>query len=206
MNEEKFDIRFFEDHFQQGQCRIKTGEGLVTIMETDDGYSVVTEPDFPNMVCDIKIYFADTLTLKQHGLFLKKGSTRIGVWTTFDRQGDVVDETDYEVGWNIHWDQLCKLIEAEGIDFGRLVSITRFDSNKRNLSGVRKPKHKIVNEKQVEEANEEPKEEKAEAELEQKLVWKVGCIVTSELLAYYVFDGLSGERLPLLFSAMKRSK
>ena len=42
-----------------------------------------------------------------------------------------------------------------------------------------------------------------------KEVYDSTCIVkfrSRELLAYYVFDGLSGERLPLLFSALKRGK
>lgn len=134
---EKFDIIFFEEHFANGRCRYEKNGCSVSVLELDDSYSVRSEPAFPEMVCTNMTYFADTLTLKSEGQYLKNGGTKIGVWKSYDRFGELAEETDYEEGWNVDWKRLLPLLGEEGIDLDAIVSISRFF--KEGSSGEKSP-------------------------------------------------------------------
>ena len=122
---EEFDIQYYEEHFKDGGCRLEL-DGLMTIMsEIDDRYIVQIEPPFPDMVCTMKHYYPDTLTLMTVGHYLKEGNCRIGVWTTYDRLGEVTEETDYEQNWNVSWEALLPVLVAEKINFKSIVGIDR---------------------------------------------------------------------------------
>jgi hypothetical protein len=123
---EKFDIYWYEQHFKDGFCQKESEEGVVTIMENHDVYTLFMEPHSPNMVCEIKTYDADTLLLKTEGKCLKHGGTQIGVWKTYNEYGDVVEEKDFEEGWNIGWDALLPRLEAHKINLNQISDIIRY--------------------------------------------------------------------------------
>lgn len=140
---DKFDIYLFEQHYHDGQCRLEMDGNSVNMFECDDCYMVQIEPPHPNMVCLLKTYDADTLSLKSEGHYLKLGGTEIGVWKTYDEFGEVLEETDYEEGWKTSWDALLPLLAAEHIDINQVVDISRF-----------------IDDFKSEEEEEEPEEEK----------------------------------------------
>ena len=122
---ERFDIINFENHFKNGRCCYEMDGRSVSIQELDDSYSVQSEPAFPDMVCDFRQYDANTLLLIAQGHFLKNGSAKIGVWQKYDKEGHLVEETNYEEGWKIGWDGLLQLMKKEGIDLRQVVSVLR---------------------------------------------------------------------------------
>ena len=106
---EEFDIFYYEQNYKDGGCRYELDGQTIMMSESDDRYTVQVESAYPDMVCTIKHYFADTLTLMTEGHYLKKGNCRIGVWTTYDRAGEVVEETNYEEGWSVSWENSSRL-------------------------------------------------------------------------------------------------
>lgn len=126
MNEkDKFDIMFFEAHYKDGECRFEKDGCSVCIQEWDDSYSVQTDPPYPDMVCELKTYYADTLTLMSEGKYLKLGNTRIGVWRDYDRFGEIEEETDYDEGWAMTWEKFQPFMMAGTPDLKRVVGIHR---------------------------------------------------------------------------------
>ena len=126
---EKFDILYFEEHFKEGICVFENDDMVVSMYEWDDSYSIQSEQPSPSMLCSMKRYFVDTLSLKEEGLYLKKGFTKIGVWKNYDIDGNVVDTIDYDYGWNITWKKLVPIILEQGIKLGGIISITRQELN-----------------------------------------------------------------------------
>ena len=122
---EQFDLMFFESHFQDGKCIIEKDGFTVSIHEYTQYYSVCNEPPMPEMECQEMLYFADTLSLMAEGHYLKFGHTRIGVWKTYDRYGDLTEETDYEQGFNISWEKMVPILQGNQIDLNTVVSIGR---------------------------------------------------------------------------------
>lgn len=202
MNEELFDIVYFEEHFKEGQCRFEHEGTTVTMLESDDAYIVQTDPPFPEMVCDFKMYYADTLTLLLTGQLLKNGSTKIGVWKTYDREGILVEEKDYEDGWKIHWEQLAEILRKQEIELASVVSITRFDGGKAKPVGVRRTKRRVT----IVPSNGADKEEvksQSESAMQEKYYWKVIQLASSLLVVNYTFDGQTGKRIDVSFTEMK---
>lgn len=133
---DKFDIINYESHFANGKCRYEKEGRTFSVLESDDSYTVQSEPAFPDLVCDFIQYDAYTLYLKTQGQFLKNGSAKIGKWKSYDSNGNLVEEIDYEAGWNIGWNELLLLMDKEGIDLRRVVSILRIKTD--NPSDERK--------------------------------------------------------------------
>lgn len=124
---EKFDLFFFEEHYDNGLCRIDNGVETLKLFESDDAYVMISEPKkTTEMVCALKTYYSDTLTLKMEGKYLKNGDTEIGVWKTYDRFGGIIEETDYEEGWNTHWEDLLQLMQEQKIDLQAILNISRY--------------------------------------------------------------------------------
>lgn len=164
---EEFDIQYYEEHFKDGSCRFEH-DGLMTIMsEIDDRYIVQIEPPFPDMVCTMKHYYPDTLTLMTVGHYLKEGNCRIGVWTTYDRSGEVLEETDYEQNWNVSWEALLPVLIAEKINFKSIVGIDRciLNEEKEETEAVQANNGE---ENQIEEESEEGNTAKEEKKTEEK--------------------------------------
>ena len=90
---DKFDVFFFEEKCNNGQCIIDNVSEWVRMSEYDDFYEILSEPKSTEMICSLKTYYVDTLTLMTTGEFLKKGNTEIGVWTTYDRFGQIMEKS-----------------------------------------------------------------------------------------------------------------
>ena len=123
---DKFDIFLFEQHYQNGECHLEMDGNSVNMFENEDCYMVQIEPPHPEMVCLLKTYYSDTLTLKTEGHYLKLSGTEIGVWKTYNQFGDLIEETDYEEGWKTSWDDLIPLLSAENIVIDHVVDISRY--------------------------------------------------------------------------------
>ena len=105
---EKFDLYFFEEHYDNGAAVLRREDGeIVKMLEYDEEYVIYNIPASPNMVCQVRAYYPDTLTLKEEGQFLKKGSTRIGVWKEYDEFGGIVAEHDTDADFPVSWDQMA---------------------------------------------------------------------------------------------------
>ena len=128
---ETFDIYWFEQNYSNGECCIENEEAIICMYEWNDSYSIQTEHASPDMICSLKRFFADTLTLMEEGFYLKHGHVKIGVWKKYDRSGNVVDEKDYDEGWCITWEKLIPFIHQQGIKMGGIVKILR-DEKKKN--------------------------------------------------------------------------
>lgn len=122
---EYFDLIYFESHYKNGICSIEKDGFTVLINEHEEDYSVCREPSMPEMECQEKLYFADTLTLMSEGHYLKYGHTRIGIWNTYDRNGNLIQKTDYEQGFMIGWEKILPILEANHVDLYTIVSIDR---------------------------------------------------------------------------------
>lgn len=166
---ELFDIYSFEQHYKDGQCVFETPESTVSMLEEDDRYCIQTEQADPSMLCSLKSYFADTLSLMEEGQYLKWGNTTIGVWKKYDRSGDVQEEIDYDQGWKITWEKLIPYIQGQGIPMAGIVDIHRYERKK----------------------NEE--EEDSESNLER--VWEIGQITMAGDELLFLFDGNNGKLL-----------
>ena len=155
---EKFDIFFYEQNYEDGICRFELDGQTVMMSESDDRYTVQIESAFPNMVCTMKHYYADTLTLMLEGKYLKEGGCRIGIWTTYDKAGEVVEETDYEKDWNVGWEAVLPFIIAEGIDLKHIIGIYRCILNDENEEKETDQENNGEDELSGEKSKEEKKE------------------------------------------------
>ena len=123
----KFDLFFFEQHFDKGLCRVKSDTEVVVMYEKEDSYVIQTEPiSETDMVCSMKSFYSDSLTLMTEGKYLKNGETEIGIWKTYNRFGEIIEEIDYEEGWNTHWEDLLQLMQKINIDYRNIVNISRY--------------------------------------------------------------------------------
>ncbi len=183
---DKFDIYLFEQHYHDGQCHIEMDGNSLNMIEGDDCYMVQIEPPHPDMVCLLKTYNADTLTLKSEGNYLKLGGTEIGIWKTFDQFGEVIEETNYEEGWKTSWEDLLLLLSAEHIDLDNVVGISRYvedykameeETSENDGSNEEVEQNEIKEEdkkedeeieEDIEEEEESEEEEEAEEDLEEE--------------------------------------
>ena len=122
---EKFDLFLFEENFHDGVSTIEEEGSTMSMYEDDDEYTVRIDREMPCMVSTVKTYYADTLTLKTEGDCISCGTAKIGKWKTYDPEGELVDEVDYDEGWKINWEQLQPILIADKIDFKRILNICR---------------------------------------------------------------------------------
>ena len=123
---EKFDLYFFEEHYDNGAAVLRREDGeTVKMVEFDDEYVTYNIPVSPDMVCQVRLYYPSTLTLKEEGHFLKKGGTRIGVWKKYDEFGGIVAEHDTDADFPVSWDQMAQRLREEKISLQEVTSIGR---------------------------------------------------------------------------------
>lgn len=219
---EKFDLFLFEEHFRNGVSTFE-GEGETTSMyEYNDEYVVRIDREMPCMVSTVKTYYADTLNLKTIGDCLKQGGTKIGVWKTYDEFGEVIEETDYDEGWKINWEQLQPILLTDRIDLKRIANICRIPDKDDVESPEEEP---LEEESEDEEAYEEEEDyleeenydeespfeeddeespelaEEPEQPQEYDHVWMVSVMATPKLIIDAIYDGDTGERVGTEFNS-----
>lgn len=149
---EEFDILYYEENYKDGCCRYERDGFTIIMSENENTYTMQIESPYPDMVCTMKFFYADSLKLMTVGHYLKKGGCRIGIWTTYDNTGEVLEETDYEEGWEVSWELLLPVLISEKYDFKSIVGIGRCVLNDEK------------DETEVEQTNEEEKESNVEKE------------------------------------------
>lgn len=123
---EKFNLYFFEEHYDNGAAVLRKEDGeTVKMLEYDEEYVTYNIPAFPDMVCRVRLYYHDTLTLKEEGWLLKKGGTRIGVWKEYDEFGGIVAEHDTDADFPVSWEQMAQRLREEKISLQEVTSIGR---------------------------------------------------------------------------------
>lgn len=111
----KFDIRYFEEHYQDGGCSFEEDGMTVSMMENEDSYEIHYTPKSPSkLICTRQLFYPDTLTLMREGQFLKHGGELIGKWVTYDKFGDVIEEIDEDEGWKYTWKDIEAILLREG--------------------------------------------------------------------------------------------
>lgn len=122
---EPFDIYQFEQGYSNGRCEIREEHRTLVLFERKDYYGKLILPDAPEMVGRQITYFPDTLTVQCEGEFLKGYNVQIGIWTTYDRFGEVVREDNMDKGYAITWNELRGILLAEGIRFNEVQHLYR---------------------------------------------------------------------------------
>lgn len=123
--DELFDIRYYESHFEKGRCIIQEEGGIVSLAENDKHYMKFIIPDDPDAVCTQLLFDHATLKMCSYGQFLKKGNEKIGVWRSFDENGEVTYEKDYETDYPLSWDKAYEILQNMGIHFNDIKLIGR---------------------------------------------------------------------------------
>ncbi len=123
---EKFDLMYYEEHYDKGYCKTEDEEKVVLMYENKDTYIIQSEPKGSDLVCHLKVFDAVSLALMTEGDYLKYGNMDIGVWKTFDVLGTIIKETDNEEGWNMHWEDVMQLIQENSIDINTIINISRY--------------------------------------------------------------------------------
>ena len=123
---EKFDLYFFEEHYDDGAAVLRREDGeIVKMVEYDKEYVTYNIPANPDMVCRVRLYYHDTLTLKEEGWLLKKGGTHIGVWKEYDEFGGIVAEHDTDADFPVSWNQMAQRLREEKISLQEVTQIAR---------------------------------------------------------------------------------
>lgn len=123
---EKFDLYFFEEHYVDGASTVRMQDGRTVIMtEREEDYAVFDMPPLPEMVCGVKLFYGDSLLLKQEGKLLRHGNMRIGVWKKYDEFGTLTEEKDMDADCPFKWEQVRNLMEQERIPVDQLTEIFR---------------------------------------------------------------------------------
>lgn len=103
---ELFDVFAYETHYADGLSVLKEGGNTVFMSETEEAYIKQTVPPDPETVATQTTYFADTLTLRSEGRFLKGWDIEIGVWKEYDRDGQLVNEVDKDEHYPVSWEDM----------------------------------------------------------------------------------------------------
>lgn len=111
-----FDIFFFENHSTNGKYICQEDGRYVVWYECDDGYGKQIVPMGPDMVCTQIKYYPDTLTIKSEGQYLKDWHEPIGVWKTYDPEGNVIEEKDSDADYPVKWVQMKQILEEHHIN------------------------------------------------------------------------------------------
>lgn len=103
---DRFDVISYERHYHDGACILKEGDNIVCLSETDEAYIKQVYPPDPKTVATQTSYYPDTLTVSGKGQFLKDWNIEIGVWKTYDRYGEVLEEIDKDKHYPVSWDEM----------------------------------------------------------------------------------------------------
>ena len=151
------------------------------------------------MVCSQKLFYADTLTLMSKGEYLKHGGTKIGKWELFDRSGNVVEEMNYEEGWDCSWELLFPTLVDKGINVKSIVNISRYvevgdDENYQTYE----------NRDYIEMKSGERGDAEKNGEEEIYRDWIITTLIGSGLVQKHTFDGNTGNKLWSKFIKIKQ--
>lgn len=103
----RFNLMFFEEHYNNGVCKRELELDNEFAYEWDDYYEIqITPKSDNNKVCTQKLYYPDTLEVMKEGYFLKHGGLKIGKWRCYDKAGKLIEETNEDEGWTITWKEL----------------------------------------------------------------------------------------------------
>ncbi len=187
---EEFDLVYFEEHNNDGECVIDTEGGRIIMLESDDTYEVIIEPKNPIiMLCTQKLFYPDTLSMFSIGQFLKYGGTKIGVWKLYDEDGEIIEETDYDEDWEVDWEKLFPLLVVNGINLKKIVGICRCVEVGEGESFQKYEAQDYV------EGGLEKNDDDVESTKEIHRYWIVTELVSANLLQENAFDGYTGNKL-----------
>ena len=96
-----FDIFFFENHSTNGKYICQEDGNYVVWYECADGYGKQIVPMGADMVCTQIKFYPDTLTIASDGQYLKDWHEPIGVWKTYDREGQVTEMKDQDADYPV---------------------------------------------------------------------------------------------------------
>ena len=103
----RFNLMFFEEHYNNGVCKRELELDNEFAYEWDDYYEIqITPKSDNNKVCTQKLYYPDTLEVMKEGYFLKHGGLKIGKWRSYDKTGKLIEEIDEDEGWVVTWEEL----------------------------------------------------------------------------------------------------
>lgn len=196
---EVFDLFAFENNYQDGKCCFERDGNTIVMSEQDQYYEMLIEPPYPMMVCTQKLFYADTLTIMSKGEYLKYGGTKIGKWELFDRSGNVVEEMNYEEGWDCSWELLFPTLVDKGINVKSIVNINRYvevgdDENYQTYEN-----RDYIEMKSGERGNAE---KNGEEEIYRD--WIITTLIGSGLVQKHTFDGNTGNKLWSKFIKIKQ--
>lgn len=120
-----FDLFEYEQLYADGRCEMREGNNTVVLFETDDAYGKTIIPDDPEMVCRQFMFDAKTLGLRNEGQYLKDFDILIGVWKTYDLDGNVIEEKDMDEGYPVKWTDLKGILMANDIKMEDIQSLSR---------------------------------------------------------------------------------
>ncbi len=186
---EEFDLVYFEEHNNDGECVIDTEGGRIIMLESDDTYEVIIEPKNPIMVCTQKLFYPDTLSMFSIGQFLKYGGTKIGVWKLYDEDGEIMEEIDYDKDWEVDWEKLFPLLVVNGINLKKIVGICRCVEVGEGESFQKYEAQDYV------EGGLEKNDDDVESTKEMHRYWIISELVSANLVQENAFDGYTGNKL-----------
>lgn len=125
MEIERFDLLYYENHYQDGRCTMKVEDAVMCLSESTDKYIMELVPDDHNPLCKRKVFDAATLCLASEGMYLAKSILKVGVWKDYDTDGNVVNQTDYDVDYPLKWEQVASILKAEGVGYDDIKVIHR---------------------------------------------------------------------------------
>ena len=179
MSGDRFDIMFFEEHCRKSMCSFDLNDNTVLMKEFDCYYQVQTEPSGTDMVCELKKYYPDTLTLMEKGNYLKLGGTKIGKWMKFDPDGVATECVDYERYCKIGWDKMLPILEKNRLDLHSIVNIARISSKS---DGTYFPVESWIRDGSI---DEDPP----------SVFWVVSVLVSARAVVEVTFDASLGVKL-----------
>ena len=118
INNNLFDVFSYETHYANGVSVVKEGVNTVYMSETEEEYIKQVFPPDPDMVATQTTYFADTLTMSGQGHFLKKWNIEIGIWMTYNHDGELIEEINKDEHYPLSWEEMKTCFLANGIHLG----------------------------------------------------------------------------------------
>ena len=113
MSNGKYDL-YYESHFLDGKCERKLEGSTVYMSETDDCYLMRFFPDNNDPCCRELRFDHRTLKMIEEGRFLSKGNVKIGQWISYDMDGNVTEETDFDQDqFPLKWDQISSVLRGK---------------------------------------------------------------------------------------------
>jgi hypothetical protein len=125
INNNLFDVFSYETHYANGVSVVMDGENMVYMSESDNEYIKQVFPPSPNMVATQTTYFADTLTVRGEGRFLKGWDIEIGIWKEYNRDGELINEINKDEHYPISWEEMQKRFLANGIHVDDIKTLRR---------------------------------------------------------------------------------